>query len=261
VTALDRVLLRLRCPQCGSGLERAAHGVACAAGHPAELAGETLDLVGRVDQLSLGQRLFTTELGARSYERFRESRLARWITGQTWSDELGWLVETVRGGSRPELVLDVPCGQGNFTAVLARELAATVVGLDLSAEMLELAARRVRRERLEHVALVRGDALALPLADSSVDAVSSCGGLHLYPDVPRAIRELRRVLRPGGVVAGLTFRKPSGTPPLTDAVLGWGGVRAFDFDALGETFREQGFVEYRWHGRRLVGWFTARALA
>jgi SAM-dependent methyltransferase len=257
-TALDLALPRLLCPRCGAALERMADGVRCRSGHLGRLRAGVLDLLGRVERLSLGQRWFATELGARAYERFRESSLADLITGQRWSDEVGWLIERLRS-AEPEWVLDVPCGQGNFTAAIARELGVGVIGLDLSARMLELAARRARRERLDRVALVRGDALALPLARASVDAISTCGGLHLYPDVPAAIAEMRRVLRTGGVVAGLTFRRPAATPALVGEGLRFGGVRAFDFDALGGLFREQGFGDYRWHGRRLVGWFSARA--
>jgi hypothetical protein len=121
LTALDRALPCMICPRCGAALARTAQQVHCSSGHHAEIRGGMLDLVGRGERLSLGQRLFATELGARGYERFRESWLAESITGQRWADERGWLVETL-GGAKPELLLDVPCGQGNFTSALAREL-------------------------------------------------------------------------------------------------------------------------------------------
>jgi SAM-dependent methyltransferase len=257
MSVLVDVLPSLSCPRCAARFELSDGSLQCRRGHAGTAAGGHWDLIGRVERLSLGQRLFATRLGARGYERFREGRIADVVTGKRYSDEIQWLEETI--GETSKLVLDVPCGQGNFTAALARRVGRTLIGVDLSGKMLELAAARMSRAGLGNVLLLRADALALPLADASVDAISACGGLHLYPDVPRAIAEMRRVLRPGGVVAGLTFRRaPRARALSTTAELV--GVRAFDFDELGETFRREGFGSYRWQGRRLVGWFSARAM-
>jgi ubiquinone/menaquinone biosynthesis C-methylase UbiE len=94
---------------------------------------------------------------------------------------------------RPERVLDVGCGTGRLTARLASELGATAVGCDYSAGMLEKA-----RERTQRPAWVQGDAMALPVRSGSFDAVVCTESFHWYPDQPRAVRELARVLRPGG---------------------------------------------------------------
>jgi phosphatidylethanolamine/phosphatidyl-N-methylethanolamine N-methyltransferase len=77
---------------------------------------------------------------------------------------------------------------------------ALVVGLDLSASMLDHAQRRVRSQHLGNVTLVRGDAEALPFADASFDCVTLPYVLSVTPDPPRLMNELRRVCTPGGRV-------------------------------------------------------------
>lgn len=82
------------------------------------------------------------------------------------------------------------------------------VGLDVSARMLRRARARAAAERVP-LALVRGDALRLPLADASFDGVSGHSLLYLLPDATAALREVRRVLRPGG---GVAFLEPRAAP-------------------------------------------------
>lgn len=92
-------------------------------------------------------------------------------------------------------VLDVGAGTGVLLARLReRRLHARLVGADLSRGML-----RVARERLRHDAsLVAGDAVALPFDTASFDVVISSSSLHYWDDTAAGLRELSRVLRPGG---------------------------------------------------------------
>jgi SAM-dependent methyltransferase len=94
--------------------------------------------------------------------------------------------------------LDVGCGTGALSAgILAAEPEA-VTGVDPSEGFLDLARARVQDAR---VRFELGDAQALPLADGAVDAAVSGLVLNFVPDQPRAIREMMRVVRPGGTVA------------------------------------------------------------
>ena len=96
-----------------------------------------------------------------------------------------------------ETVLDVGCGNGLYLAELERRAhRGRVVGLDLSAGMLARA-----RSRTATAALAVADAMRLPAADAVVDVTLALHMLYHVPDPEHAVRELRRVTRPGGRVA------------------------------------------------------------
>ncbi len=101
--------------------------------------------------------------------------------------------------------LDVACGSGKLTAELGRLAGpqGRVVGLDFSPEMLRIA----RRANLE-LRFVEGDALALPFPDGSFDAATIAFGLRNLADPVRGLKEMVRVLRPGGRAVVLEFLRP-----------------------------------------------------
>ena len=94
---------------------------------------------------------------------------------------------------RPDRVLDLGCGTGLLTSRLVEELGVPTVGCDYSWGMVRRAAQRSR-----DASWVQGDAMALPVASATFDAVVSTESFHWYPDQPRALAELARVLVPGG---------------------------------------------------------------
>lgn len=103
-------------------------------------------------------------------------------------------------------VLDLPCGDGFFTACLARELYpfGGVVAADVSPAYLRLAARVVGRSaKAAGVEFVRADAYHLPFDPESFDLVWCAQSLITFDDPTAALREMRRVVRPGGYVAVL----------------------------------------------------------
>jgi demethylmenaquinone methyltransferase/2-methoxy-6-polyprenyl-1,4-benzoquinol methylase len=108
----------------------------------------------------------------------------------------------VRPGDR---VLDAACGTGDFALADHRAGALRVTGLDFSPRMLE----RARRKAPE-VEFVEGDMLALPFADESFDAATVGFGVRNVADLDLALRELRRVLRPGGRLAILEITQARG---------------------------------------------------
>lgn len=107
-------------------------------------------------------------------------------------------------GSR---VLDVACGTGDLSLVLARAGGPRVVGLDFCRPMLEIARRKAEATQVA-IPFVEGDALRLPFADETFDAVTIAFGLRNLAGVEEGLRELCRVLRPGGRVAVLEFSTP-----------------------------------------------------
>ena len=101
-------------------------------------------------------------------------------------------------------VLDAACGTGDLAVADLRAGAGRVTGLDFSEAML---ARARRKAPLEWV---RGDMLALPFADETFDVATVGFGVRNVADLELALRELRRVLRPGGRLAILEITQPRG---------------------------------------------------
>lgn len=110
-------------------------------------------------------------------------------------------------GARGLRVLDVGCGQGIDVARYALA-GASVTGIDLTPRHVELARSHAAALGLD-VEIVQGDAEMLPFPDAAFDRVSSNGVLHHTPDMPAALREIRRVLRPGGRATVIVYNRRS----------------------------------------------------
>ena len=107
--------------------------------------------------------------------------------------------------------LDVCCGTGDLALLLARRVGPSgcVVGVDFSLEMLAIARRRAAAAGYAAVCrFLPGDAQALPLEDATFDAATVGFGIRNVGQPEQALRELRRVLRPGGRLAVLEFSHP-----------------------------------------------------
>ncbi len=128
-------------------------------------------------------------------------------TWRTHGAQLAELCE-VRPGQK---LLDVGCGPGESAFGMAERIPdLEVTGLDYSESMIRIARFRKKRDRAgERVAFVRGDAMALPFADGSFDAVTGHSFLYLVPSAERVLSEAKRVLRPGRKCA---FLEPRSVP-------------------------------------------------
>jgi demethylmenaquinone methyltransferase/2-methoxy-6-polyprenyl-1,4-benzoquinol methylase len=116
-----------------------------------------------------------------------------------------WRRATAESAVRPgDRVLDACCGTGDLAVACARA-GGQVTGLDFSEPMLE----RARRKAPE-LEWVQGDLLALPFPDGSFDTATVGFGVRNVEDVGAGLRELRRVLRPGGRLAVLEITRPRG---------------------------------------------------
>jgi demethylmenaquinone methyltransferase/2-methoxy-6-polyprenyl-1,4-benzoquinol methylase len=105
---------------------------------------------------------------------------------------------------RPQQVLDVACGTGDFvTAVLKASPTSRVIGLDFSEAMLTLARKKVAK-----AVFVQGDVMALPFEDKRFDVVTVGFGLRNFVDIPRALAQMARVLKPGGCLIILEATRP-----------------------------------------------------
>jgi ubiquinone/menaquinone biosynthesis C-methylase UbiE len=124
-------------------------------------------------------------------------------------DRVASLVQRPNG-----LILDLACGPGNVTRRIARQLpGSTVIGFDLSRQMLDRAVRLTRKENLRNVFYMRGSALSLPFKPGTFDAVTCCGALQLFQDQEQAVGEIARVLKMNGDFVCQTTLGPR-KPPL-----------------------------------------------
>ena len=165
-----------------------------------------------------------------------------------------FLVSRVAAG-RGDTVLDVATGTGAVARELLRQNRCTVVGVDQSVEMLADARRRLGST----VELVEASADRLPFEDARFDALTFTYLLRYVDDPAATLRELARVVRPGGTIAGLEFGIPRGVwrplwelwvrvgLPAAGAAIGGGWREVGSF--LGPSIR--GFYD-RWPVPRLV---------
>lgn len=109
----------------------------------------------------------------------------------------------------PRRALDVCCGTGDLALELRRRWNATVVGSDFARRMIDIAAAKSRRVRAP-LDLLQGDTTRLPFADGSFDSASVAFGIRNVGDVAAGLREMARVVRPGGRVVILEFTLPAG---------------------------------------------------
>lgn len=119
-------------------------------------------------------------------------------------------------GQAQARVLDLGCGAGHVTFHVAPEVE-EVVAYDLSADMLAVVKAAAAERGLANVVLQQGVAERLPFADASFDAVMSRYSAHHWSDLGLALREARRVLKPGGVFALVDVASPG--KPLLDTHL------------------------------------------
>lgn len=185
------------------------------------------------------QRVMETRLFARVYETRLWRRLhTRLGSGRSLDTEIE---EVLSFSPPPRRAADLACGTGPYTrAIAARWPGVDVVGLDLSPAMLEEA------RRLAKLPFLRADAARLPFPDGHLDLVNCAGALHLLPDPVAVIREVARVLRPGGAFVGMTTGRRRLDRPSLQAVFERRlSIRFFDPDVFSADLAAAGFRDVR----------------
>jgi demethylmenaquinone methyltransferase/2-methoxy-6-polyprenyl-1,4-benzoquinol methylase len=181
---------------------------------------------------------------AETYDRY--ARLLSFGQDGRWRAFLVSRLEASAG----DTIADVACGTGSVAVEIVRRYGCTVVGVDQSAEMLAAGSRRVAAAGLaDRISLLEARAEELPFAAASFEGLTFTYLLRYVDDPAATLRELARVVRPGGRIASLEFHLPRnpasrlaweaytriGLPVLGRAASrGWGDVGRF----LGPSIRD-----------------------
>jgi demethylmenaquinone methyltransferase/2-methoxy-6-polyprenyl-1,4-benzoquinol methylase len=127
-----------------------------------------------------------------------------------------WRKKAIRQlkAQQPKSILDVATGTGDFAFEAIKILKPEkITGVDISAGMLEVAKRKIKERKLDHIFSVRlGDSEMLPFEDNAFDAITVAYGVRNYENLEKGLADMRRVLKPGGKIVILEFSKPQGFP-------------------------------------------------
>jgi demethylmenaquinone methyltransferase/2-methoxy-6-polyprenyl-1,4-benzoquinol methylase len=126
-----------------------------------------------------------------------------------------WRARAIRqlGDATGKRVLDVACGTGDLALAAARHGAARVVGVDISEKMLAVAGEKARARQPDgRVTFRHGDCECLDFPDGSFDAVTVAFGARNFEHLEQGLREIFRVIKPGGTVIILEFSTPARFP-------------------------------------------------
>jgi SAM-dependent methyltransferase len=197
---------------------------------------------------SLEQTWGRERLAATVYDAAVQSPLAgRLAALALWGLDIRRLFDLVHrlrdtpAGSR---VLDVPCGGGLAFAALSPQHGLDYVAFDFSKVMLARAHRKMTQLGLQGLHFRQGDVGALPYGAGEFDLCLTFNGLHCFPDPALAVREMARVLKPGGVLRGTL-------------VVRGAGVR---YDAMIRLFQWRGWFGPTCRRDELEGWLAANGM-
>ncbi len=126
-----------------------------------------------------------------------------------------WRKKAVRmlGKYRPNRILDVATGTGDFAIAAAKILPDEIVGFDLSEQMIRVGAEKVKKLNLDHlIHFQKGDSEGMSFDDEAFDAITVAFGVRNFENLEKGLAEFKRVLKPGGVAFILEFSKPKYFP-------------------------------------------------
>jgi len=134
----------------------------------------------------------------------------------SWEIDKGWRKKAIRQLEpyKPQTLLDIATGTGDF-AILAAEMLKPqkLVGADISEGMMEVGRQKVQEKGLQDIiSFEKEDCLSLSYADNTFDAVTAAFGIRNFSDLDKGLREMCRVLRPGGHLSIVELTSPVRTP-------------------------------------------------
>lgn len=114
---------------------------------------------------------------------------------------------------KPKLILDVATGTGDFALQALQLNPEKIIGVDISEGMLGVGRKKVQEKHLDHLVELRsGDSENLPFGENKFDAVTVAFGVRNFENLEQGLREMFRVLKPGGMAVVLEFSRPRRFP-------------------------------------------------
>lgn len=115
--------------------------------------------------------------------------------------------------NKPKQILDIATGTGDLAIMMAKLQPSKIIGLDISAGMLEVGKEKVAKENLsEIIELIVGDSEKMPFEDNTFDAITVSFGVRNFANLNKGLKEIYRVLKPGGVFVILETSVPTKFP-------------------------------------------------
>ena len=115
--------------------------------------------------------------------------------------------------NQPQKILDIATGTGDLAIALSETGAREIIGLDISKGMLDVGRKKILSKNLEEIIqMVQGDGESLPFEKDHFDAITVAFGVRNFEDLEKGLKEILRVLKPGGILAILETSVPTKTP-------------------------------------------------
>ena len=134
----------------------------------------------------------------------------------SWDIDKGWRKKAIAQLQpfSPRHILDIATGTGDFAILAARMLTPEkLIGADISEGMMDIGRQKVKRVRLEQIiSFEKEDCLQLSYPENSFDAVTAAFGIRNFPDLDRGLKEIFRVLKPGGHLSIVELTSPVAFP-------------------------------------------------
>ena len=113
----------------------------------------------------------------------------------------------------PKIILDIATGTGDLAILMARTNAEKIIGLDISAGMLEVGIKKIDARNLSNrIEMMLGDSENMPFADNSFDAITVAFGVRNFEHLEKGLAEILRVLKPNGIFVILETSNPTKVP-------------------------------------------------
>jgi demethylmenaquinone methyltransferase / 2-methoxy-6-polyprenyl-1,4-benzoquinol methylase len=113
----------------------------------------------------------------------------------------------------PENILDIATGTGDLAILMTKTNAKKIIGLDISAGMLEVGKKKIADKKLNHIIdMVIGDSENMPFPDNHFDAITVSFGIRNFENLEKGLAEILRVLKPNGIFVILETSNPTKTP-------------------------------------------------